>query len=245
MSLSSACEVLPWDTEFFGFGIAHVKGSDLPGITRESLAEWCRENRIRCLYLCAPAEDAALLEAAQAAGFNFVDIRMTLERPVVGEVEEQELGACQIRGPRPEDLDLLKQLAAVSHSDSRFNCDRRFPRLACGRLYETWIERSCAGWAQCVLVLEVQGQARGYITCHVHPDGKASIGLLAVAAEIRGRGAARRLIDAALRWMAEHRIPQVRVVTQGRNTAAQRLYQKCGFRTRQVEVWLHQWFEAS
>jgi hypothetical protein len=31
------------------------------------------------------------------------------------------------------------------------------------------------------------------------------------------------------------------VVTQARNVPAQRLYQKCGFITRSVELWFHRW----
>lgn len=242
MSLSSVCEVLPWDTEFFGFGIGHVRGSEITDLTREELTAWCQERGIHCLYLCAPADDAALLAAAQRVGFQFVDIRVTFARPVQPDNRLAAAETYLVRDARMEDLPALKQLAAVSHTDSRFNCDGRFPRVACGKLYETWIERSCAGWAQRVFVLEVNQRAGGYITCHLHPDGEASIGLLAVAPEWRGRGAASHLLDTVLRWLVEQEVKQLRVVTQGRNTAAQRLYQKYGFRTRAMDVWLHQWF---
>jgi hypothetical protein len=34
----------------------------------------------------------------------------------------------------------------------------------------------------------------------------------------------------------------VNVVTQGRNSKAQRLYERCGFLTRSVQLWYHRWF---
>ena len=36
----------------------------------------------------------------------------------------------------------------------------------------------------------------------------------------------------------------MKVVTQGRNIAGQRLYQRCGFLTRSVELWYHKWYPA-
>jgi RimJ/RimL family protein N-acetyltransferase len=44
-------------------------------------------------------------------------------------------------------------------------------------------------------------------------------------------------------WFAGQDIKTVHVVTQGRNTRAQRLYQRCGFVTRSMELWYHRWFD--
>jgi hypothetical protein len=32
------------------------------------------------------------------------------------------------------------------------------------------------------------------------------------------------------------------VVTQGRNRGAQRLYQQCGFLSRDLQLWHHKWY---
>ena len=37
----------------------------------------------------------------------------------------------------------------------------------------------------------------------------------------------------------------VTVVTQGRNRAAQRLYQQCGFLSRDLQLWYHKWYPRS
>jgi hypothetical protein len=37
----------------------------------------------------------------------------------------------------------------------------------------------------------------------------------------------------------------VAVVTQGRNGAAQRLYQRCGFVTHALDLWYHKWYSTS
>ena len=129
----------------------------------------------------------------------------------------------------------------MSHRDSRFYCDEHFPESLCDALYETWIERSASGYADLVLVAERNDEPVGYLSCHLSASGPARIGLFAVAQSAHGLGLGKQLIVEALRWFAEHSASGVTVVTQGRNVRAQRLYQRCGFMTRSVELWYHHW----
>jgi ribosomal protein S18 acetylase RimI-like enzyme len=55
-------------------------------------------------------------------------------------------------------------------------------------------------------------------------------------------GVGRKLVVASLGWFDAHGADRVTVVTQGRNIAAQRLYQRCGFLTRSTGLWYHRWF---
>ena len=50
------------------------------------------------------------------------------------------------------------------------------------------------------------------------------------------------MLRAALLWFQERGAKSVRVVTQGDNTGAIRLYESAGFRTREVLLWYHKWF---
>src|SRR5262249_11180626 len=140
---------------------------------------------------------------------------------------------CGVRLFQEPDLDSLKLIAPQSHSDSRFFFDGGFPKERCETLFETWIERSCGGWAQAVFVAELDGTAAGYCTCHIQ-GGAGSIGLLALAAHAQGRSLARRLIAAAISYARQQGVTELKVVTQGRNVRAQRVYQKCGFVTESV-----------
>ena len=47
--------------------------------------------------------------------------------------------------------------------------------------------------------------------------------------------------ESALDWFATQGVEKVTVVTQGRNGAAQRLYQRCGFVTGSIHLWYHKW----
>jgi len=111
-------------------------------------------------------------------------------------------------------------------------------------LYETWIEKSCKGYADAVLVAELQGWPVGYISCHLLDQAEGQIGLFGVSADFQGKGLGQKLVNESLRWFAEQGMRQVTVVTQGRNCRAQRLYQRCGFLTRSVQLWYHRWFRS-
>ena len=49
---------------------------------------------------------------------------------------------------------------------------------------------------------------------------------------------------AAMLAAAELGAKKIRVVTQGTNVAALKLYEKAGFRVCDVKIWFHRWFPA-
>ena len=48
--MSEPCEMLPWDSEFFGLRIARVRGEMLSDELARNVNAWCAEHRVRCLY---------------------------------------------------------------------------------------------------------------------------------------------------------------------------------------------------
>lgn len=244
MSFGEPAQFLPWDSEFFGVRIGRV----LPGaLTPASLADlmaWRRAQAIDCLYFLADPDRADSLRLAEQNDFHLVDLRVTLERKTSGNAgETAQPATAEIRPFQPGDRDALRAIARISHRDSRFYFDGHFPREQCDALYETWIDRSVDGFADATLVAGVEGRAAGYITCHCDPQ-EGRIGLLGVHPDFQGRALGQALVKAALAWFSDAGPGQVSVVTQGRNVRAQRLYQRCGFLTRSVQLWYHWWDES-
>jgi dTDP-4-amino-4,6-dideoxy-D-galactose acyltransferase len=233
----SPCDYLKWDSDFFGRRIGRVHGRFSPGDIGRIL-EWCEIERIDCLYLLAASDDAQAVAVAEKHGFHLVDIRITLE--VALEPISKEAGGT-LRLARPSDLEALKQIGSSSFRDSRFYYDPRFEKTRCDDLYATWIEESCKLAADFVLVAEDEGQPAGFVTCHAGPGDAGSIGLIAVSAAHQSRGLGRRLVTSALHSFHQRGLRFATVVTQGRNIRSQRLYQKCGFVSRSVELWYHRW----
>lgn len=234
----SLCVELEWDSNFFGFPIARLQSHCLSAeILRECLS-WCRAHRVRCLYFLANSDHQLTVDLAVANGFRLVDLRLTLEcRPA-----RLTGGSLRVREWCVSDLATLRRIAGEAHRESRFYYDTNFPRNRVDELYAVWIEKSCQGFADAVFVAERAGEPCGYITCHVASDSTGSIGLVGVAEAARGQGVGSDLVRAALAYFADRGVHKVSVVTQGRNRAAQRLYQKHGFLTSSLQLWFHRWF---
>ena len=233
-----AC-LLPWDSAFFDARIARVSVPRLHAEFIAKLLSWCSSEQIDCLYFLAPLDDVQTIRAAEENDFRFVDIRVKLELPLTNGVEEPK----GIRTVRPVDITPMKLLASRSFTNTRFYNDAHFSRQKCDELYSTWFERSCEGYSDCVLIAERQSCPAGFITCSLQ-NGEGVIGLLAVDQTFQGCGVGYALVAAALRYFHDHGMKRATVVTQGGNVASQRLYQRCGFLTREVKLWYHRWRTA-
>ena len=234
------CNYLDWDSNFFERRIARLNRSRLDEAILADSLEWCNHNRIDCLYFLADSDHPETPQRAAQNDFLLTDVRVRLARSMVGEQEKAPAGRT-IRLAQEGDLVLLRSIAKTAHTDTRFYFDQHFDRAKCDLLYETWIENSLRGFAQAVWVGKCEGKASAYLTGHLQGE-EAHIGLVGVSQEHRSKGLASGLIQQFLSWSGEQGALRATVVTQGRNVAAQRLYQHNGFRTESLQLWYHRWF---
>jgi len=233
----STCDFLPWDSQFFNARIARVRGGVLTPALLASAEAWCRNERIDCLYFLSDRVDDAAGAWLEGAGFVHVDTRVTLAASLAP-VPAASVGG--VRQANDDDIPGLREIAAATHHATRFYADRRLAAAA-DAMYAFWIENSVKDPSIHVLVPDAS-PVSGYITCYEAQVGSGQIGLLGVAAAARGRGHAGRLVGAALEWMIERGMTTATVVTQGRNEAARRVYERCGFAPSLEQRWYHRWF---
>ncbi len=229
-------ERLEWDTEHFGFLIGRVIGPEGPDRIRAA-AEVGDRMGMRCLTALVNVGDTATISAAEDAGFRCYDVRTELDRPVQNEPVGQPEGG--VRQASERDLASLEPIARTRFSISRFYADPNFPRDRVGELYVAWLRRGLADDDRFVCATS---DLDGFVVCQL--EGRARVGtieLIAVSPESEGSGLGAQLLFSAEEAFAAARMTQARVVTQGANLPAQRLYQRQGFRTRGVALWLHRW----
>lgn len=236
--MNPPCELLTWDTDFFGIRIANVIVTEFDQTTFAVIDSWCVDNAIDCLYLLISGDNNAVKHQAQLNGYRLYDVRVTLENRNFAVYTVQE----NIREFVPSDLEHLRKIAGYSFTDSRFYADPCFDNEKADELYRVWISKECDGGAEQVFVAEDEGGTiQGFITCRLkHASG--TISLVAVAENARGQSVGYKLVTHALHWFKEHNAQSVDVVTQGANVTAQRLYQRCGFLTKTVQFRYHKWY---
>ena len=247
---SVPCELLPWDTDFFHFRIARVCGDLLGPEQMAQIDRWAGDNHVQCLYFLSTAADPLTLRTAGQNGFELVDVRVTLDcriTPLSDRICPPLPAGIRIRPASPVDIPGLQRIARTAHVATRFFNDAQFPRQRVEDFYSTWIALEVQGRAQTVLTAaSAADQPLGYVSCHRDPALKTGqIGLVGVAAEVRGKGIGKKLVLAALDWFRTHEVREVTVVAQGNNQPAQRLYQQCGFLSRDLQLWYHKWYRTS
>jgi dTDP-4-amino-4,6-dideoxy-D-galactose acyltransferase len=237
-TLPVALEQLGWDSEHFGFPIARLHAEHCTVEQLHEAVDAAQQSGIRCIYLLLDAADDARLDAAQRAGFLVRDVRLELERPLDGTVAEPN----PAREARATDIASLDRIARERFTDARFFTDLNFPAHRAADLYGAWLRRGLDSPERRVWVA---GDAEGFLIAHFDEQERTGrIELIAVAAGSEGRGHGATLVAAAGGRFAAAGLRRARVVTQGRNLAAQRLYQRMGYRTIAVGLWLHWWGES-
>lgn len=233
-------EKLAWDSDFFGLALGRTgpAANTARGLTEAvALADG---DGIRCLYHLVDAQSLDRLHAALAIGFVPYDIRIEFERALVWGVSPDS--TVPIRPATAGDEELLANLAAQTITGTRFARDPHFPAWLIPEFYRAWVKRGLASGEQRVVLLAEPDL--GFVVCGVDAaDAIGSIELIGVANGHTQRNIGRALMNEAHIVMLEAGCDQARVVTQGHNLAAQRLYQALGYRTRSVAWWLHRWRE--
>lgn len=246
MEASTLCQFLEWDTEFFGFRIARVLSNTLSIETANAIDVWASKNKIDCVYFLARSDDAVTVSVAEDFHYRQQDIRVQLDLRLQDYVYQPQVSAPYQKDLASED-DISNMLPIIENTfiHSRFYNDPHFPRDKCEELYNIWLERSIVDkFADQVIVFRRDNLPLGFITCKLNHDDKiGSIGLVGVAHSARGQHLGTMLVNAACNFFSQEGMLTAEVVTQGRNIVAQRLYQKCGFRTASVSIWYHKWFD--
>jgi hypothetical protein len=240
-SSSEPCELLEWDTDFWGVPIARVVGQKL---TPDRLAEidgWCAGKDIACAYFVAALDDFPTVQAALEGGFKCVEVR-------AHGISPRDTGHEVVNWVRPfeeRDRAEVARLARKSYGMTRFYNDPEFPNERCADFYERWTMDSCDGRADHVLVAEIDGRVVGYASCVLERKRRLEgrVPLLAIETGAGGlKSIGIGLAVAAHDWLRQHGARRVHDWTSGANAATTRIAQHLGYYLAEIEIWFHKWY---
>ena len=238
---------LPWDSDFLGLDVYRVEASapDVAAVKTALSAVAAAGGRL-AYVTCVEAFAGAL--DGPSGPVALVDEKRIYARALLAEADTLappphvpwvELAAPSVVSAA--DAARLEELAVAAGVHSRFRVDPSFPRERFEEMYRIWMRRSLAGeLADAVLKIGARGAIDAMVTVQRQGDD-AVIGLLAVDAAQRGRGLGSALVQAVLRWGCARALHRARVVTQGANREACKLYEGSGYLCVDRLFYYHAW----
>ena len=141
----------------------------------------------------------------------------------------------QIRPYRPADLVAIKELTVTAFDGVTLEQNVEQALGVLGGHDWQWrksrhVDEDVATNAAGIFVAERAGSVVGYISTVIdRAAGKGRIPNLAVAADLRGQGLGRQLIEHALTYFRDQGLVYAMIETMAQNAVGQHLYTSCGF----------------
>lgn len=239
-------ELLPWDSNFFGFGVARLLTNQAGKSNLAETLALLKTQNVRLVYWATDPESRETQDAAKQVGGLLVDKKITYMMPLSPLSQTENDDEKNVEEYTEHSVtEELRVLAIAAGIFSRFRVDPNIPREKFEALYMQWITASVEKkMADVVLVMRdhesVEQPLLGFVTVGKKND-RGDIGLLAVAERARGRGVGTVLVHAAQQWQRAQGLAVGQVVTQGDNIAACKLYQRCGYAPERVDNIYHFW----
>lgn len=258
-----------WDTEQLGFPCARVEIISITGsenkltgksdtvreLTKsvlKAMHQDCCTRGIQYLIARIPSTAFEVAQILQQNGYLLVDglinYHCDLSSPISDTTNIPDI---VFRQGKMEDMAQCLDIASQSYTLDRFHSDPLISKERADQVHRLWVENSFRKIsADQVWVAEYQQNAHAYYTGsidkvsqQVFPDTIGHIGLVAAGQAVRGKEVATALCVFALHGFRQMGVRHVEVGTQIANIAAQRIYQKAGFRPVNSFLTFRGWIE--
>lgn len=238
---------LKWDSKFWGFPIAYITTRYLNKTIILKVKKFIKSHRVRMIQYLCDCHDRRSVDLAEKNNFEFKDIRITFEKNLLKKKyiifprKNKEL--LSISYAKKNDLKKLKLMTNKNYLESRYYFDDNFNKKKISIFYSDWVAKAINGKFdnECLVLLKKKNIV-GFCTLRYSNGNKiANIGLFGISNKEKGKGYGLFFLNKIFKKLYKAKLSKIRVVTQGRNYSAQRLYQKAGFLTLSTELWYHKW----
>ena len=235
--------LLSWDTNFWGFPVSLITSRRLTKNISYRVNLYLKINNIKLVQYLCDCHDRNSVEIVEKNKYQFKDIRSTFEKTLnkPNNINKFHQG---FRKAFIEETQYIQNMAESLYLDSRYYFDKNFDRKKVQEFYMEWIYKAIhQTYDDDCFVICRDDQPVGYCTLKYLNKKEVAIGLFGVHKNFSGQGLGKILIKNVFKHLENKDYERIIVVTQGRNYAAQRLYQKVGFQTSSTELWYHKWLK--
>jgi ribosomal protein S18 acetylase RimI-like enzyme len=254
----------PWDSQITGRRIGTVKHLGVSSDRRaraeilrgliEELTRSLGKRGTQCVVCKVQSDELAIAHALEEQGFLLMDTLQDFvfdfsRSPIEAIDLPKRDGQLKIRQAKPADLAALMAINERAFADyfGRYHADPQMPQGTHTKIYIEWVRSAFQGWADWILVAEVNDKIAGYglwrKALKIEEKNSLSIAhydLGATDAQFRGRGLRTVLTLEGMgiaRDFAQYLIGPVHVS----NYPAQHTLQKLGWRIAGARHSFHKW----
>lgn len=255
---------LPWETRVIGNKMGTLKHIIVePNCPQKEeiieqllnyVVDWTISHGIEFLLCKTYTDDMSTIHALEKSGFllmdTLVDYVYDFRRHSLCDVPRPHLfQGFTIRLAGEDDVEKLVAVAQASFQDhfGRFHSDRRISRRKATQVYEEWMKSSCKGYADWILVAEIDGRIAGFSVWKKPSPREQSLGIKvghysigAVHPDYHGRGLFSALTYAGME-LCDGIVDYIEGPTHINNYPVQRAYIKLLWRIFHARHSFHKW----
>ena len=164
-----------------------------------------KEKGYQHLNMKVPTASKKATNILLQSGFRLVDTQLVY-RLSTKSISCNLLDNIEYRKFENKDRLQIGCIARDAYSLDQFHSDDKLPKHRCDKYYIEWINNSCDGFADKVMVLSQADTVVGYITVKYKEDNSAVVGLAAIGKSFQRRGYFTYLIGQTLQMLYEERI---------------------------------------
>ncbi len=257
------CE-LPWDSKLFNRKMGSIKhlivSAEYNEILKTSNAlisetiQWAKEKKYEFILRKINTDDVTSIRALETNGFKLVDTLLDYvydpyKKPFTNLTQPVLTAGASIRLATFEDETELISIAhqAFKNHFGRYHSDENIPRDDANKVYEEWITSSLKGYADFIIVLEIDGKIAAYSIWRNPTDeelkenlpiGHYSLG--AVHPDFYGMGLFYAITYEGMRRLVT-KVKCIEGPTHVNNYPVQRGYAKLGWQIFDAHHSFHRW----
>jgi dTDP-4-amino-4,6-dideoxy-D-galactose acyltransferase len=233
-------KLLDWDSQHFGYKIGCITCSpDTPEYLLKSMLIK-ESSSYKLIYIFLSENTTFSPQLFEKLNILLVDQKIIFRKELTPNLYVESKHN-QIESVMQQDYSPFIGLAITSGQYSRFRLDVNFSKSEFEYLYETWIKNSINGQIadNCFVYFEEQ-HPLGIVTVKIEKDF-ASIGIIAVDENFRGKGVGYQLLYAAEKYAYENGCQEITVATQKQNLDACHFYTRNGYLVEKTTNVYHFW----
>ena len=241
--LQLKAELIPWDTDVFGFPIAQlsdliVEDSTLAFVKFEKLNQWASTHGIKMINCRLPHEQLKESFFLEEQGFRFIEMVL---HPVMENLQDIRVpdSVLQVREVPDYEVALIQDMAEKCFAHERFHMDPRLNTELANVRYGRWVTNSTHSSSQLLLKIEDGSEIVAFFVIELTQNKRVYWHLTAVTPEFQGRGYGRKAWLAMLGYHQANGVKQVSTTISARNTRVLNLYSQLHFRFTPPEMTFH------